>query len=104
DRLIDLDRRVRAGQRSNSAQGSTAQVRSLPADDAPVPAMSAIEIEHLGGGILGAEITAETRIELHRGNKGVVAEHVAELERNPAADRSAKSTGADRDGRLGDLL
>src|SRR5207248_10402170 len=101
DRLIDLHRNPL--HRSNAALGSTAQVRRLPADKAPVPAVFGVQIEDLCGCVSCAEVAAETCIELDRGNKRLIAEHVTELERDAAADGCPESAGADRDGRLGNL-
>ena len=93
DRLIDLHRL--AADRVEDALEPAAQVRHLAGDDAPVPAARLVEVEHLRGGVLQAEVAAEAGIELHDRGQRVVAEHVAELKPDAAADRGAEAVDAD---------
>ena len=46
---------------------------------------------------LALKLPVDAGIELHRGGELVIAEHVAERERDAAADGGAEPTGADAD-------
>ena len=90
DALLPVDRR-------ESLAEAAGHIRQVLDDDAPVPARLAIEIDRLRAGLLDAARR------LHRRAEHVVAEQVAEEERDAAGRVGAEAIGADADRRLADL-
>ena len=100
DGLILLDRFAADG--ADRAREAAAQVRNLTADQPPVHAMRGVEVHRLCRRVLEAEVVAQpgAGVDLHDRRQHVIAEHVAELERDAAADGRAVAAGTDRDARL----
>ena len=96
DRLVD-QRPVR--RRPCRARSGIPPLRygTCPADDAPVPAVRLVEVEHLRGGVLEAEVAAEAGSICNAVVERVIAEHVAELNADAAADGGAEAVGAHGD-------
>ena len=66
--------------------------------------MCLIEVTNLRADVLDARAAAQTRVDLERRDQRVIAEHVAERERESAAERRAEAADADADNGLRDAF
>ena len=74
--------------RENADSGTdpAAEIRHLPADDTPLPAMRLVKVGCFGRGVLRTEVVADPGIQLHGCDERVIAEQIAEVEGHPYAN------------------